>query len=377
MDNTQQQINLLAVAMQCNIPTIIVSDPGEAKSALIKAIFEELGWPHKIILGSIMDPTDLGGWPVDDGTSIVRRPPQWAKEFAQEAIGDGFGGIFLEEFNLAPKAVQSAMMRVIHEAVVGDTQLGRNVCRVAAINPIATSASGFSLDPPLANRFFWVDWELTTQFWTEGLISGFPAPSVPRLDPSWVNLIPATRAAIAGYIMSHRSAMKSIPDNEVAASGPFPTARSWTAAMTLLAAADSLGWDEAYKLLLLKGTVGEGAAIAYLTYRRAFDLPNPKDMMADPHKVKWPVRGDQMYAALTSLASYVLELGTKEAWLRSWDVMEVAAKKHKDVVAPIAQMLAKKIPEGITTLPESMDALYGTLLANRMIPSPNRATAKK
>ena len=179
MDRTESQLMQFAIAIQANIPTILWGSPGEAKSALISKVFERLDWPYEIILGSIMDPTDVGGWPVDAGEAgIKRRAPQWAMKLSKERLGNNPGGLFLEELNLAPKAVQAAMMRVVHDRVVGDMELGVNVARVAAANPIEESAGGWLFDPPMANRFFHMKWSLTFEYWQQAAMTGFQVASV-------------------------------------------------------------------------------------------------------------------------------------------------------------------------------------------------------
>jgi hypothetical protein len=363
------QLLLLALAVQANVPVILWGSPGEAKSALIGAMFRQLGWAYKIVLGANMDPTDIGGWPFDGGEEGVhRRPPSWAVSFSTPRIGLARAGLFFDELNLSPKAVQAAMMRVIHEGVVGEMPLGPGVARVAAANPLEESAGGWHLDAPFANRFFHIEWSLSAQYWVDALISGFPEPNVPKLDDKWEAFIPNSQALLGGYILSNPTAYKDIPKDESKASGPFPTARSWTMAARLIAAANSIGADDGIKLRLVSGCVGQGAAHGFLHYLKDLDLPKPEDMLANPKKIKWPKRGDQMYAALTSLTSYVVNNGKPKPWERAWDVLEVAAGTHKDVAAACARTLAHKQPKG-AEVPESAEVFYGVFAHAGLVPA--------
>lgn len=369
MDETRLKIRILGIALQANVPTVIESDPGEAKSSIMAEVFNSYRWPFKIVNGSYMDPTDVGGWPINDNGAIIRQAPKWAVDFSEKTLGEESAAIFLEELNLAPKAVQSAFMRVVHDREVGDMKLGVNVRRVAAINPPETSANGFLFDPPLANRFFHLKWKLTVDFWTQAMMANFPKIEAPSLPDFWETYVPQSQAIIAGFIMRKSNLMKAIPSDESQRSGPFPTPRSWTMAARLWAAADSIGAGEDVRLSLLEGCVGTGAAREYHTYRTSMDLPKPEDMLKDPKKVVWPKRGDQIYAALSSLVGYVAERGQPDIWVKSWSVMNHVAKTHQDVVVALAKPLAARRPAGVTKLPDNseIEHMYNSVvLASRV-----------
>jgi hypothetical protein len=372
MDPVQMLLTLIALAIQANVPVILWGDPGEAKSALIAAMLNKLGWPFRIILGSIMDPTDVGGWPIDGPNGVERKAPSWANDLAEAKIGNQPGCLFLEELNLAPKAVQAAMMRVVHEGVIGDVRLGPNVARIAAANPIETSAGGWLFDPPLANRFFHLNWALSAQFWCDAMIAGFPAPTVPLIPANWRNELPVARALVASFIQSARQFYKDIPKDEAKASGPFPTARSWTNAATLMAAARSIGAGDAVITRLLEGCVGQGAGIAFMEWTAKQDLPDPEQLLRDPksYKDKWPTRGDKMYCILTSVIAVVLNDNTPKRWNAAWEVIDAACTKagNKDVGAACAKQLVSNKPEGVTKLPNNAEIFYDTLMAaSRMV----------
>jgi hypothetical protein len=362
------QLLLVAIAVQANVPVILWGMPGEAKSALLAAMFHELGWPFELILGSTMDPTDIGGWPKDDGEEIGvrRRPPAWAMRLSVKALGQRRAALLFEELNLSPKAVQSAMMRVVHEQVVGELQLAPGVARIAAANPQVVSAGGWHLDPPFANRFFHIDWNLTLQYWVEAMLAGFPRPQVVRLPADWEQLRPGSRSLVAAYLMSDPTKFKDVPRDEEQASRAFPTPRSWSMAADLLAAADAMGAALDVKMKIAEGCVGEGAARGFIAYTRDLDLPKPEDMLAAPKKIKWPKRGDQMYAALTSLTTYVISKGDAKSWEKAWDVFEVAAGHYKDVAAACARVLSLKMPKGAEP-PESAETFYDVMLEANLV----------
>jgi len=101
---------------------------------------------------------------------------RWNREHAEEIkagivsprpvapVGTGRKALlFLDEFSTAPPSVQSALLRVVHERVVGDVQLNSNVAVVAAANPPSMSPGGKELAPPTVNRFIHLWWAPPTK----------------------------------------------------------------------------------------------------------------------------------------------------------------------------------------------------------------------
>lgn len=348
-DGTVEQILILTLCMQANVPILVWGKPGEGKSRIAEAIFKELDWPFYICNGANMDPTDVGGWPVDAGEDgIVRRAPQWAIDLSERKIGEKRGGIFFEELNLSPKANQAAFMRIAHDAVVGDEKLGPGVCRIAAANPLEYSAGGWNLDPPFANRFYHLNWQLSTAYWCEAMVNGFKPPQFPLLPETWMQYLPLTRAEIQAYIRHQPTALSEIPKDESKASGAFPTPRSWTMAASLLAAARALGLSDGIKLRLVEGSVGGPAAGTYMHYRASLDLPDPEDTLKAPEKFVVKMRGDKMYALLSAVTAVVLARNTAPRWEQAWDVLARAGEVGgKDVTIACAGTLANNKPAGV------------------------------
>lgn len=118
-----------------------------------------------------VDPTDLRGLPDLDGAATTWQPPLWVRALAAEGAA---GTLFLDEFNLAPRAVQNAAYQVVLDGQVGEFALGEGVWVVAAGNRQEDEANVRRMPAPLRNRFgqvelrpptagregSWVEWAL-------------------------------------------------------------------------------------------------------------------------------------------------------------------------------------------------------------------------
>ena len=193
------------------LPVLLWGPPGVAKTAFVQQLADKLGFYLITVLASLREPSDFLGLPIpgtsrrasekaglppgvdqqivgdmleadymqggkEYGTNLeVRRaefdqvqyaPPDWALkclEMADDPDAKNVGKgrrvlLFLDEFATASPQVQAALLRVVHERVVGDLQLPSNVAVIAAANPPSMSPGGSDLTAPTVNRFIHLDW---------------------------------------------------------------------------------------------------------------------------------------------------------------------------------------------------------------------------
>lgn len=140
-------INALTIAIQAGIPILTWGPPGVGKTATITMLTEALDLPLEVVLASIREPSDFSGLPVIGREGVRMEPPAWAHRLAQA----GQGILFLDEISTAPPAVQSALLRVVLERVVGDLALPGGVSGVASANPPEMAAGGWDLSAPLSS----------------------------------------------------------------------------------------------------------------------------------------------------------------------------------------------------------------------------------
>jgi len=193
------------------LPVMLWGAPGVGKTARINKVAARLGFYNKdlTVLASVREPQDFIGIPLPGGkalkiggqdVSALRfAPPLWAVHANQHSSDSGNphddkAVVFFDEFTTASSRVMAAMLRVIHERVVGEFQLHRNVVMVAAANPKWMSPGGEDLKPPVANRFIHLYWvPPSPEQWAEWLTSDLPSATAQagakkELDPDYLTI---------------------------------------------------------------------------------------------------------------------------------------------------------------------------------------------
>ncbi len=342
MKNTSA--SALSLAIQAGVPVLAWGAPGVGKTATVTAVAEALQLHLEVVLASIREPSDFSGLPIIRDSGVHMEPPAWAHRLTKA----GKGILFLDEISTAPPAVQAALLRVVLDRVVGDLELPQGVAVVAAANPPEQAAGGWDLSPPLANRFCHLSWALDTQGWIDGMIQGWPVPSVPHLPESWQGFIPEKRALVAAFIRHRPHLLLQLPQSEEQAGKAWPSPRSWDMASKLLAAAHAAEAGEDVTATLLAGCVGDGPALEFLGWQKALDLPDPEWVLKNPDKFQVPGRGDQAFAVLTSVIAAAVRNLTVQRWNAAWQVLAKAAEQGaKDIAAAAAKALAQARKPGL------------------------------
>jgi len=315
------------------------------------------GWLCETVIASIREPSDFAGLPIvaegltDTKKQVSFAPPSWAVTLAEA----GEGVVFFDEVSTAPPAVQAALLRVVLERSVGDLTLPEAVSVVAAANPPEQAADGWELSPPLANRFCHLDWPVDARTVAEGFSGGWPSSKPPTLADGWEQRVPVTRAWIAGFITVRPMLALAVPDDTAGAGRAWPSPRTWDMAARLQAAAEAGGIGELAASLLVRGCVGAGAGIEYLTWLAEADLPDPEAVLANPDSFVLPERGDRAYAALSSIAAAVAADPSDGRWERGWRAFGRGAQSAPDVAAAAARTLARCRPDG-AAIPDEVKA---------------------
>jgi MoxR-like ATPase len=333
---------LICIATQANVPWLWKGLPGIGKTSIIEALAKKLGLPSQIVIGSISEPSDIGGFPVptDDGNMVNRVPLQWAAMLQNK---DGI--LVFDELPHSPPAIQAALLRVIFESKVGDMDLGPGVRRGAIGNPVEV-AGGWNLNPALANRFCHIDWNNYgyPDYWYEGMMPGWDNIElpIPELPKDWELRKPHYRSLVGAFVGKIRTPLLLVlPESEDAKSGPWPSPRTWEMASTLMAASESFDNQKPLNDLqidFLRGCVGEGAAGEFIGYLQAANLPDPEYLLKNPNTFPKIESGKEhmIYAILSNLMACLqnADLADKQKnarWTQAWFVIEEACKYGPDV----------------------------------------------
>ena len=339
----------LGVAVAARVPVLLWGAPGTGKTSAIRSMAAAMELPCETVIASIREPSDFAGLPVVADGSVRFAPPLWATRL----VAAGRGILFLDELSTAPPAVQAALLRVVLERTVGDLTLPDEVAIVAAANPPEQAADGWDLSAPLANRLCHLYWETSPRAVAEGLAGGFDAPPVPFLPDGWEAEEPLSRGLVAAFLHARPPLAVAPPSDASAAGKGWPSPRTWEMTARLMAAAGACGASEQARAELIRGAVGDGAAVEFLAWLVEMDLPDPEAVLADPASFILPERGDRAYAALTSIAAAVAAQPDAARWAAGWRVLGLVADSSPDIAAVAARTLARCRPDG-APLPEEI-----------------------
>lgn len=107
--------------------------------------------------------------------------------------------------------------------------------------------------------------------------------------------------------------------------------------------------DEEAAILVLSGTVGEGATNEFLAFRRELDLPDPLDVIRDPDRFDWPaMRPDKAFATVGAVRAYVLGVSPdKKLWLGAVNALATVAEAGlPDIAQGAMAALLNTMPDG-------------------------------
>lgn len=366
------------IAIQAGHCPKAVAAPGMAKTESLRCFSVAVERSFYILLGSIRDPSDFG-MPFlinhdivhatkEGGAYFVLAAPKWAHDMQK-----GKWLLLLDELTSCPPAVQSGMLRVVAERVVGDLALPADTWMASLCNPPDLAANGFELEPPMANRLVHLQWEMDWEAWDAGMSSGgnFPAPKFPIAPPNWRDYCPQVGTMFAAFRKFKPDAFSipvdihgNITGDRSTLHGAYPSPRSWKIAMDCRACGLAAGVEPIVLLQLLEGCVGH-VATEYDTWERNLDLPDPEEMIrkamqaiaaGQPVPYKHPNRPDKVIAMLGSVAAAVVGNRHDPArynaprWEAALAIIVEAGRKEKDVAISMAMPLFK-FPDGAAARP--------------------------
>jgi len=341
-----EQLKAFFICLLSGVPPYGVGEPGIAKTRTTEAFARFLKLAYECVIGSQRLPEDVLGAPKvverkDRAGNICHVMEHAVPAWRFNLVNSDRGGILhLDELGDCQPAMQAAMLQILADGLP-------NTFICATGNPIEISTNGYELSLPAINRLCQIEWPEDRARWRKGMLKGWDSlgEDFPVLDPKWRDNLPATKALIVSYIDRNAAQFQSMPQEQNGVISPWPSMRSWTNVATVLAAARSVGAEEDVEDILVKGCVGEGAAISFRNWVKTLDLPDPEDLLADPSKYKPSARGDLAFAVLCSVVAAVLRENTLDRWLAGWKVVEKQCDKAVDVAAAVCGPLAQNRPK--------------------------------
>lgn len=270
-----QVIQALTHLVKRQRPAFIWGPPGAGKSDVVQSVADLLAIELRDVRLSLMDPTDLKGFPIVSGTA-GKKQMSWAQPDFLPTKGKGI--LFLDEMNSAPQSVQAAAYQLILNRKIGDYTLPDGWTVLAAGNRAGDRAVVHQMPSALANRLVHIDFDVDMEDWYDWAT----AKGVSDITRAFIRFRPGSL---------HNFDSKK---NERA----FPTPRSWVFVDDIIQS----GLAQDTELELIKGTVGEGAAIEYISFARmAKDLPTAEEILLNPDTAPIPKDPSGKYAICTAL----------------------------------------------------------------------------
>lgn len=147
----------LKVSEFSKVPLLIMSNPGIGKSTTVEMFAKVRGYHLQLLRGNSTTESEVLGYDVADtseGSKTTKhmRPSWYTKILEKEAEGI-HTLLFLDEITTANDWVQSALLHLVFERMVGDEPLPENTLIVSAGNYAQNLSNNMNMLPPLMNRF--------------------------------------------------------------------------------------------------------------------------------------------------------------------------------------------------------------------------------
>lgn len=283
--------------IKADVPVLLWGAPGTGKTSALTTLASENDAHLEVLIGSIMDPADLGIPMVKDGEVHIS-PPSWARRLKKALDQDQEAWLLLDELTCAPPSVQAALLRVVQERKCADLDL-TGVRILAAANPTDQAADGNDLSLAMSNRFAHLDWVVETDDWISGELSGWGKPDK-SLSP--------IRSLVTSYVKSCPDALLAPPSCDEEDIKGWPSPRSWS---SLSRAIGVLAYENPVMALRSKegrkicaSIIGLGTSTEFVAWCADQDLPAVEDLFSG--KAEFPKRGDKVYLMSNMIISHAV-----------------------------------------------------------------------
>lgn len=363
MGTTHEALN---ACLRANIPAMLKGRPGEGKTAYVTQLAHKMGAHLEILIGSTMDPTDLG-YLVVRNERVVVDPPDWAHRI-RDSLDKGKPTIlFLDEFTSMPPSVMAAFLRVVNERFVGPLDI-RGCKIIGAMNPVEQAAGGNDMDDASRNRWCFLSWAVDPHEWYAGMLT------------NWGNLMESRRADMHAFVVSFLRANPScLVKDKPSGDGAYESPRAWTNLARTLSCLETFKSPRdavlsAHGGIISEGLVGKGSTGVFIHFADAMDLPNIEALLYGFEQMS--ERGDKQAACCDALIVEALKPhpDRKERIAKAVGIFE---SLRSDVGIPAACLLLQQMSsKERLELPDTVIAI-GDRLARIQSGEEARKTPKK
>lgn len=287
-------VKALIHCIKVHRPTMVWGGIGVGKSDVIALVASALGRQLVDVRLSLMDPTEVKGFPMPDLANdkmrwlaadflppmVIKKEIKKGKNVTTDLVpNDSTGIIFFDECNSALPATQATMYQFMLTRSIGSYVLPAGWDIVCAGNRESDRSVVHKMPAALSSRLLHIDLEVNFEEW----ISWAHQNSVPSEIISFLRF----RSELL-----HKFDPKENPRS-------FPCPRSWHFASSILKS----GMPVDIELELLQGTVGPGAAGELMAHMSIYrELPDMDAILADPERAPLPTKLSALYAVSVELA---------------------------------------------------------------------------
>ncbi|MCK4120422.1 ATP-binding protein [Ralstonia nicotianae] len=278
-----QLTRLLEAYIPAGLPVLVTGAPGVGKSCIVAAAAAAAGYDLLISHPVVEDPTDSKGlpFPGQDGHS-ARFLPFGDLETALNSIKPLVW--FFDDLGQASPAVQAAKMQLLLARRIGDHVLPNHVTFVAATNRRIDNAGVSGMLDPLKSRFATiVELVPDPDEWAQWAVQEQRPPEL---------------IAFMSFRPKLLSSDERAPDME---NRPSPRGWEFVARQMAVVPPD-------LELIAFAGTVGEGAALEFQTFREIYrQLPSVAGVLAYPDRADIPDEPSAKLSIATAIGSVANE----------------------------------------------------------------------
>ncbi|MGL4252900.1 MAG: ATP-binding protein [Fusobacteriaceae bacterium] len=283
----KQAAKFIKAAIQAQLVPYLAGSPGCGKSALIHAIAKQANLKVLDFRLAQEDPTTINGFPsLENGRSKYLPPEAFPLQGDKlPVILDENGKVihtyrgwlvFFDELPSAPKSVQAAAYKILLDRMIGQHHLHEACYLMAAGNLLTDGAIVYEMGSALRSRLI----HIHTKSNPEEFIDEVAAK---------INL---DRRIVAYLNYQKHKVNTFIEYNKGSSDETFACERTWDFASRLLKQIEpnqNKPVPDEYSVLL-QGTVGSHA-LEFVQFTHAFnDLPDFKDIIADPLNAQLPTK---------------------------------------------------------------------------------------
>lgn len=276
-----QAVRMIETAIRAKVVPFLKGSPGTGKSQIVHQIADNYNLALIDIRLSQCDPTDLAGFPTIEGGKADYVP---MKHFPVQSdpLPEGKAGwlIFLDEASSAPPAIQAAAYKLVLDRMVGSHHLHKNVAMVLAGNLETDGAIVHPMSTALQSRLLHLELVVDAGEWDAWATE----KGVHHHITSFIKFKPGQ---LYTFTPDHTDCTYACP-------------RTWEFADRLIQTCEE---DSKDLLPLLSGTLSEGVAREFLTFRKIYQkLLTPEQIEAAPKTVKVPDEPSILFALTGSMA---------------------------------------------------------------------------